>query len=381
MIFIMRITYILETFQGGGKERRCLQLIQGLNKEKYNNVQVIIINSNRVDYLDLYNTSADIVMINRYERRLTFIQTYYEVKKYIKVFSPDIIQPWGELSMFLVALMRLSRKFVFLCANVADCNTPNKFSVRFLVNSFSHFMADKVIGNSLAGLRAYKVSSQKAVCIYNGFNEDRYKQVVNIDKKKLCTELQVTTPYIVAMFSRISGIRKDKDYDSYIALAKNILAKRDDVTFLAVGKGREEDINRLMNLLTDKEKEKVKFLGFRKDVEALMSIIDVSVLFSNYKTTGEGLSNVILESMAFSVPVLATNGGGSPEIIKNGINGYLIEKNDCLVASDCLNKMLNDSSLMAMMKFNAKMTVCENFTLSKMTAEYINLYKSLLKNN
>ncbi len=374
----MKITYILESFQGGGKERRCLQLIQGLNKEGYNDIQVIIINNNNVDYPELYNTSAKITIINRIERNLSIIQTYKEIKKHIKVFNPDIVQPWGELSIFLVALIRLSKKFVFLCANVADCNSPRIFSMRFMVNKFSHFIADKVIGNSFAGLKAYRVSSNKAICIHNGFNEERYKLAVNIDKDKFCEDLQIKTPYIVAMFSRISGERKDKDYDSYILLAKNIISQRDDVTFLAVGKGRDEDINRLKSFLNDKEKEKIKFLGFRSDIEAIMSIIDVSVLFSNYKTTGEGISNVIMESMAFGVPVLATNGGGTPEIITNDVNGYLIDKNDCVIASECLNNILNNPTKHKTLKHNAKNTVNTNFTLSKMVTEYISLYKALL---
>lgn len=377
----MKITYILETFQGGGKERRCLQLIQGLNKEGYKDIQVIILNNDIVDYPELFNTSANIIMVNRKLRGLSFIQTFKEVKEHIKVFAPDVIQPWGELSMFLTAIMRLTHKFVLLCANVADCNAPKKYSYRYLINSFAHYMADKVIGNSFAGLSSYRVPPQKAVCIYNGFNEDRYKLIANINKEKLREEIQISTHYTIAMFSRINEVRKDKDHESYIALAKNILSQRNDVTFLAVGKGRDEDINRLSNLLTEKEKENFKFLGFRNDVEALMSITDISVLFSNYKTTGEGLSNVILESMAFSLPVIATNGGGSPEIIKDGSNGFLIDKNDCNVATDCLNKLLDDPSLMKKMKFNAQKTVEKKFTLNKMVKEYITLYTELLKNS
>ena len=70
----MRITYILDSFGGGGKERRCLQLIQGLNRRGINDIQVIIID-NRISYPELYDTTAKIEIIGRKEKGLGQFQT------------------------------------------------------------------------------------------------------------------------------------------------------------------------------------------------------------------------------------------------------------------------------------------------------------------
>ena len=75
----MRITFIIESFGRGGKERRCLQLIQGLNKAGYSDVQLILVNNN-IEYPEIYETSAKIEIIDRKGRGLSHLQTYKEIK-------------------------------------------------------------------------------------------------------------------------------------------------------------------------------------------------------------------------------------------------------------------------------------------------------------
>ena len=71
-------------------------------------------------------------------------------------------------------------------------------------------------------------------------------------------------------------------------------------------------------------KEKVLFVGERHDIPAMLASLDVSVLISG----SESLSNVILESMAAGVPVVATNVGGNPELVKDGKTGLLVPPGD-----------------------------------------------------
>ena len=120
----MRITFILESFRRGGKERRCLQLIQGLNKRGYRDIQVIFIN-NSIEYPELYDTTAKVEVIDRKGKSLSFMETLRSVKRLIKDFDPDIVQAWGEASMLYAGIVRLTRKFAFICANVADCIRKN----------------------------------------------------------------------------------------------------------------------------------------------------------------------------------------------------------------------------------------------------------------
>lgn len=365
----MRITFILESFKRGGKERRCLQLIQGLNRRGYNEIQLIIVN-NGIEYPEIYETSAEILIIDKKNKGISSYATYKTLKKSIEEFNPDIVHAWGEVSMLYMSILRLRRKFVYICANVADCNRPKWYSLRNIVSRFSFLLADAVVGNSKEGLKAYSAPARKSHCVYNGFNEDRFELVANIDKQALRNSLEVKTKYIVSMFARVDYY---KDYDSFISLARNVLRQRDDVTFLAVGGGLYYDKYKDIPL----KNENLKFIGFRSDVEKIMSITDISVLFSNYKFHKEGISNSILESMALGTPVIATNDGGSPEIISNGVNGYLVDENNVAVASMLLCDILDNPQQLKKLSENAESTVKQRFLLEHMIENYVNLYSNL----
>ena len=366
----MRITFIIGSFRRGGKERRCLQLIQGLNKIGYNDIQLILIND-LVEYPELFDTSTRVEIVDRKGRGLSLMSTYRVVQEKVSNFRPDVVQAWGELSILITGIIRLTSKFVFICANVADCNMKKWYSSQWMINRFGYCLADAVVGNSCAGLRAYQAPKRKARCIYNGFNESRYDLARNVDKNEIKRELNVDTKYLVAMFARIDYF---KDPDAFIALARNVLKKRDDVTFLAVGKGLYYESYRDI----PSPDEKLRFIGFRSDVEQLMSITDVSILFSNYKFHKEGVSNSIMESMALGTPVIATNDGGSPEIITHGENGFLVDCNDVETASNILCTLLDNPEELQRVGLNAKEVVQQKFLLNGMVDNYLSLYKELI---
>ena len=369
----MNISFVLESFGRGGKERRCVQLIQGLNAQGYKDIQVIIINGD-VAYPELYNTSAKIIILNRKNGKLSWLQTYREIKNHIHSFKPDIVQAWGLLSMSLISTIRLTKKFTFICANVADCIKYPVFSYNNIICRISYMIADAVVGNSEKGLRIYNAPKKKSVCIYNGFNENRFALTKGIDYETLKKDLGIETKYLVTMFARIDYY---KDPDAFIALANKIISVRDDVTFLAIGKG----------LYYDKYKDvtgpnnRLRFIGFRADVEPLMYLTDVSVLFTNYKFCEEGLSNSIMESMALGTPVIATNGGGSPEIIEDGINGFLVDENNVDIAANYLNQLLDNPSMLQSFSEKAEKTVRNRFLLQTMVERYLALYKKLNQKN
>lgn len=360
----MRISYILDTFGGGGKERRCLQLIQGLNEFGYDDIQVIIIN-NDVAYQELYNTTASVNIIDRKTKGLSFFATCSRVKKLIKEFNPDIVQTWGGLSTLIPCLLKPFYGYTLIGAYVADADGPAKISL----DSVYPKVCDKVVGNSQVGLNAYRIPHSKAVLIYNGFNEKRFENKIEKEVKK--QSLRIDTPYIVAM---IASFWSNKDWACYLNAAKNIVAKRKDITFLAIGDGPTRDANN--QLVTSEERNNIQFLGRRSDIDEILQVCDATVLTSLH---GEGVSNSILESMAWGVPVIATNSGGTPEIIEDGFNGILLDKNDADILSSKIESILDDTPKRREICVQANNTVCSRFLLKKMTENYVKLYQSFIR--
>lgn len=360
----MRISYILDTFGGGGKERRCLQVIQGLNKAGYNDIQVVIINDG-VAYQELYETTAKIEIVDRKNKGLNQIQTAKVLYKLLKDFYPDVVQAWGLMSAGVVLLVKPFIKFKFLASYVADNYTPK--GLNGIINKICNRVCVKIISNSKAGLKAYRTPASKAVLIYNGFNESRFDN--RIDKQQKRKDIGISTKYVISM---VATFWQTKDWQCYIDTAKLMIRQRKDITFLAVGKGPQWDYFNAQ--IADDEREYIKMLGRRDDVDEIYQACDLSVLTS---THGESLSNSIMESMAWGIPVIATNDGGTPEIIEDKVNGRLIDVQTPSSVSALITELIDQPDVRAKMGEEASRTVKDKFLLEKMTRGYLDLYKTL----
>ena len=367
----MKITFVLDTFGGGGKERRCLQLIQGLNKRGYNDIQVIIIN-NDVAYQELYDANIDLHIIDRKNKGLSFLQTSKVLYWLLKNFKPDIVQVWGVFSAFFTNPIRCFMRFKYVGSYVANCNKPDMFSIERLNVFFNIILSNYVVGNSAAGIKAYGVPKRKAKVIFNGFNEERYNNL-DFNGIEIRDEMNIKANYIVSMVARLDD---NKDHVSFIKAAKLVIEKRTDVLFLIVGNG--PNLSQLQSLILENERKFFNFLGFRSDVENILKITDVSVLCTNPKKHKEGVSNAIMETLAFGVPVIATNDGGTPEIVKSGVNGFLIKALESGQLCEKIIQILDDAVLKEKFSKEAKKTIETKFTLRIMTDKYLELYNLLL---
>jgi len=363
----MRLTFVLDTFRGGGKERRCLQLLQGLAKVEAYELQVIIINDG-IDYPELFETNAQVIIIDRKNKGKNLLQVYKELSKSIKAFSPDILQVWGLFSALFTSILKQFCNYKYVTAYVADADPPT--SLKDIVsNKIGNLLSDAIVGNSIAGIKAYSTPQKKSVVIYNGFNEKRYEKYVDKENKR--EELGVSTRYLVSM---VASFWKNKDYDSYINAAKIVIDRRKDITFLAVGKGPL--LEEMKSKVTGDDCQYIRFTGFRNDVDEILMTSDLSVLCSNH---GEGISNTIMESMAWGVPVVATGTGGTPEIINDGINGILLPNNNPQYLADRIVSLIDQDAKRCQLGKKAAETIKDSFSLTKMTNEYIALYDKLMR--
>ncbi len=83
--------------------------------------------------------------------------------------------------------------------------------------------------------------------------------------------------------------------------------------------------------------DSVHFLGYRKDIPALLKAMDAFVLAS----VREGMPRVILEAMAAGVPCIATAVGGIPEIITDDETGFLVKPGDSEALADAMSKIID----------------------------------------
>ena len=187
---------------------------------------------------------------------------------------------------------------------------------------------------------------------------------------------------VIAMLARVNRL---KGIEHFLEAAASVAAGVPEARFLVVGdtavmkhgtvvpdsdyRSELEDHIRRLGL-----QGRVTFTGFRLDVPELLSAVTVSVLPS----LSEGLSNVVLESMAASVPVVATRVGGIPEAIEEGVSGLLVPPRDSVALANAMLRILQDRELAGRLGDAGRRRVAERFGLKNMVQETEQLYSTLL---
>lgn len=120
--------------------------------------------------------------------------------------------------------------------------------------------------------------------------------------------------------------------------------------------------------------DRVLFMGYRRDVPRLLSRFTVSVLPS----LSEGLSNTLLESMAAGVPVVATEVGGSPEVVEDGVNGLLVPPGDGDALAAAIGRLLADPEHARDLAAAGRERVTTHFTPSALVDRTAAAYRTIL---
>lgn len=365
----MRILFVNDSLVGGGKERRFVQLVKGLNERGFDDLHLISFTDVN-DYPVIHSYKINLHVVKRLIKWDPVM--FYKLFKLIKKINPDIIHTWSIMTSFYISIICRIINKPHISAFIANATGLKKFSIESIAILFPYVFADVILGNSSAGLNAFKAPVNKSKVIYNGFDMDRLK--VKADKTALMQELNIVTRYIVVMAARFD---QAKDFNTFFLAANQLINSRNDITFLAIGKGNlfDEYAKRMEN----KNEKYIRMLGFRHDIDAIIKMSDIGVLCTNPIYHEEGISNSLMEFMAFGKPVIATAGGGTNELISDNETGFIIDPQNPDELAHKINSLLNNPALSTTIGQNAKMFIQESFSLEKMTEVYIELYCQNLK--
>ncbi len=170
--------------------------------------------------------------------------------------------------------------------------------------------------------------------IYNFIDTGVYRRSGG---EKLRLKLAPGGEKIVLHVSNFRPVKRIPDLLHAFALLQE--TNRDVVLALAgdgVERNRVAELSEKLGL-----KERVRFLGIRKNMVPLFSAADLFVLPSEKESFGLAA----LEAMACSVPVIATNTGGLPELVDHGQNGFLVPVGDRRALCEAMRELLDDDSL------------------------------------
>ena len=239
-------------------------------------------------------------------------------------------------------------------------------------------LADRILVNADAvkdWLISEKYDAAKIVVIRNGVD------VIQLDRPavsaRILNELALTPGApVVAVVSRLNRL---KGLEPFLEAAVIVARRFEAVRFLIVGDTNPDDRGYRVELVRLAARlglgDRVVFTGLRTDVPQLLASVTVSVMPS----LDEALSNVLLESMAAGVPVVATDVGGTPEAIEDGVTGVLVPPADPNALADAICRVLTDPSLAAQLGHAARESAATRFSIRRMVRATEQLYESLLE--
>jgi glycosyltransferase involved in cell wall biosynthesis len=147
-----------------------------------------------------------------------------------------------------------------------------------------------------------------------------------------------------------------------------------DTALVFVGKG-DLDMDLRAQALKVSANGRVKFLGWREDIDEIMPVFDMLVLPS----LNEGMGRVLVEAMAAGKPVVASRTGGIPDLVWHGETGYLVPPADEKALADGIKKLLDDAGRAWEMGQQGKKR-CQQFSLEAMIEKLDALYAGLINN-
>jgi glycosyltransferase involved in cell wall biosynthesis len=175
-------------------------------------------------------------------------------------------------------------------------------------------------------------------------------------------ETNVSAPFRIGLIGRISPW---KGQHVFLRAAARVLERFPNARFVIVGAplfgedGYNDEIRQLPTELGIADS--IEFAGFREDIGRVIDELDMVVHAS---TVGEPFGQVIIEGMAAAKPVVATNGGGVPEIVNDGITGILVPMGDTQSLADAMCALLADPKRAREMGIQGRQRVIDHFTVT-----------------
>jgi glycosyltransferase involved in cell wall biosynthesis len=359
----LRVLTCIEALGVGGKERQAVELIKGLAQTPHVKCLVICLESDEFYLDELSNTGTPVEFVIRQTR--WDVGVFRKLYSIVRHYKPHLIHTNGLMSSFYT--LPIARLMRIPLINGSIRNAFSGGGLRWSLEKLILKASDYRLANSYAGLRSRGLSEKHSnnVVIYNGFDFSRVERLTSDESPcRYGWDSRVKTVGMVAEFNRF------KDYPTFIRAARKISRSRKDVVFVAVGDGKTLEASQ--ELATGEEA--IKFLGKRKNIIPLVETFDIGVL----STFTEGLSNSIMEYMALRKPVVATDGGGTRELVVDRETGFLVptENPDALAAK--IDYLLDNPLIARRMGEAGEARLRREFSITRMVEETVKLYELAL---
>jgi len=327
----VKIFYITTDTNIGGTERMLLTLLKGVDREEYD-----------IFLCALKSGGPLIEKAAKLNVRGICTKNPFKILGLLKKYSPDILHTFLFHSNILGRILGRIASVPVIISSQRSIDKWRKPWHSF-IDKWTSGLCNIVISNSDAGrkilLEREKISSEKIITIHNGIEIDKFTKVADI--QKIRNRLGFSKEdFVIGIIANLREVKGHRYLFEAFRQASELLKDR-QLKLLVVGEGK---LRVELELLAKKLQieNNVFFTGFRDDVSEILKIIDIFVLSSLW----EGFPVSILEAMASSKPVIASNVGGVPEAVVDNVTGFLVPPENAEALSQTIVKLVENKQLL-----------------------------------
>jgi glycosyltransferase involved in cell wall biosynthesis len=370
----IKVLKFLTNFNIGGTERQFVQMVQQMDLDRFDLRLGCF--ARRGGFLPLVE-SRGIPLTEFTIRRLYSPFTLWrqlQFAHYLRWNRFQVVHTYGFYpNFFAVPAARLAGVPVII-ASIRDTGEVWEPKKRLLQKAVCK-LATCVLANADA------VRSQ---LIRDGYNERKLAVIRNgvdlprLDRREASGPIrqEFGIPQDSPIITVLSRINELKGIQYFLDALPAVLTRVPNARFLIVGDGPAR-VGLESYAQSKSFGRSVIFTGARLDVPKILQETSISVLPS----LSEGLSNVLIESMAAGVPVVATNVGGNPEIVDEGTTGLLVPPRDANALAAAMLKLLSDPESAARMGSAGRDRIERRFSMGRAVHETQQLYTTLLQSS
>lgn len=211
--------------------------------------------------------------------------------------------------------------------------------------------------------------ASRLVTVYDGIDPNRFPTTVD----GAAVRARFGLPPGIPLVGNTSAITTQKDYTTFIHTVAQLHSLGVRAHYLIMGEGHE------LEMVADLSAKlgvagAVTFAGFLRDVEQVLPALDVFLMTSEE----EGLGSSILDAYACRVPVVATEVGGIPEIVRHEETGLLAPAKDAKALAQAVQRALTETESRERWVSNAVALLHQRFTVEKLAEATLAVYREVV---
>jgi len=354
-----KILFLTKSFGVGGRETQMVSLIRAV-KRYYPEIDIslAIFNKCTHDILGLDSNQINLIQYPLYNP--LNLKDAIQIKKLLRLEKYSFILAIDEYVVPLAIYISLFSNIKFINGSLRH-GKVNYFHKRQLFRNAFYRFSKYIIANSREGFKANKLL----------FNKNKFVLYNGIDSRFLNFERTYNNDSNLVLLS-VSRLHPIKDFITVfnaIAILHHKGIK--DIKYYIVGDGVEK--NKLQHYVSKTGiKDYVHFVGNQSDVMSYYKTADIFI----HSSKSEGCPNVVLEAMSNGLPVIATDTGGTKEIV-NSSNGILFKFKNERMLSKKIELLLNNKDLRQNLGETARNYVLKNHSYQALANNFVNILNKI----